>query len=134
MGQAINLVLRLSLTDDDGDIYKLVFKGCQPVGVADPMKIPNAQMTATSYWSTSYYPYYGRLNETRGYGAWCPRTRQGPRTDYLQVDMGTIRSVCAVATQGAKHIHEWTTSYVLRMSIDGITWNPYEENNAEKVR
>ena len=110
------------------------FKGCQPVGVADPIKIPDAQMTATGYWSASYYPYYGRLNETRGAGGWCSRTKLGPRTAYLQVDMGTIRSVCAVATQGANVYNEWTTSYVLRMSTDGITWNPYEENNAEKVR
>ncbi|CAH3195802.1 unnamed protein product, partial [Porites evermanni] len=106
--------------------------GCQPVGVADSIKIPNAQMTASSYYSSSYYPYYGRLNEARGSGGWCPRTRQGPRTDYLQVDLATIQSVCAVATQGTK-ASEWTTSYVLRMSIDGIIWNPYKENNAEKV-
>ena len=90
-------------------------------------------MTASSYYSSSYYPYYGRLNEARGAGGWCPRTRQGPRTDYLQVDLGTIQSVCAVATQGTK-VNEWTTNYVLRMSIDGIIWNPYKENNAEKVR
>ena len=74
---------------------------CQPVGVADPDRIPNAQMTASSYYSSSYYPHYGRLNEARGNGGWCPNTRQGPRTDYLQVDLGTVHSVCAVATQGA---------------------------------
>ena len=118
--------------DVDGN-YKLISPGCQPVGVADSIKIPNAQMTASSYYSSSYYPYYGRLNEARGSGGWCPRTRQGPRTDYLQVDLATIQSVCAVATQGTK-ASEWTTSYVLRMSIDGIIWNPYKENNAEKVR
>ena len=90
-------------------------------------------MTASSYYDARHYPYYGRLNETRGIGGWCPKTRQGPRTDYLQVDLGTIQSVCAVATQGTR-VNEWTTSYVLRMSIDEIIWNPYKENNAEKVR
>ena len=102
--------------------------------MADPNRIPNAQMTASSYYDSDFSPHYGRLNETRGLGAWCPKTRQGPRSDYLQVDMGAIQSVCAVATQGAKHLSEWTTSYVLKMSMDGVTWNTYKENNAEKVR
>ena len=104
------------------------------MGVADPNRIPNAQMTASSYYSSSYYPYYGRLNEARGNGGWCPKTQQGPRTDYLQVDLGTVHFVCAVATQGASNINERTTSYILRMSKDGVTWNTYKENNAEKVR
>ena len=104
------------------------------MGVADPNRIPNAQMTASSYYSSSYYPYYGRLNEARGAGGWCPKTRKGPRTDYLQVDLGTVHSVCAVATQGSRNIDERTTSYILRMSKDGVTWNTYKENNAEKVR
>ena len=102
--------------------------------MADPNRIPNAQMTASSYHSSSYYPYYGRLNEARGYGGWCPETVKGPRTDYLQVDLGTVHSVCAVATQGASNIDERTTRYILRMSKDGFTWNTYQENNAEKVR
>ena len=104
------------------------------MGVADSNRIPNAQMTASSYYNSRYYPYYGRLNEARGYGGWCPKTQQGPRTDYLQVDLGTVHSVCAVATQGASNIDERTTSYILRMSKDGVTWNTYKENNVEKVR
>lgn len=102
--------------------------------MADPNKIPDVQMTASSYYNSNFYPHYGRLNETRGSGAWCPKTQQGPGTDYLQVNMGAIQSVCAVATQGAKGLNEWTTSYVLNMSIDGVTWNTYNENNTEKVR
>ena len=104
------------------------------MGVADPNRIPNAQMTASSYYSSSYYPYYGRLNEARGMGGWCPKTQKGARTDYLQVDLGTVHSVCAVATQGASNFDERTTSYILRMSKDGVTWNTYKENNVEKVR
>ena len=91
-------------------------------------------MTASSYYSTEYYPYNARLNKRWGAGGWTPKTRRGPRTDWFQVDMATIRSVCGVATQGITKYAEWTTSYVLRMSKDEITWNPYEENNTEKVR
>ena len=44
------------------DNYNDFFAGCQPVGVTDPNRIPNAQMTASSYYSTEYYPYNARLN------------------------------------------------------------------------
>jgi len=74
---------------------------CGPVGVEDKIKIPDARMTASTYLNSKYYAYYGRLNENRGMGAWCSKeTRKG--TDYLQVDMGTVHSVCALATQGEK--------------------------------
>jgi len=39
---------------------------CQPVGVADVNKIPDARMTASTSASSNYYPYYGRLNGGRG--------------------------------------------------------------------
>ena len=89
-------------------------------------------MTASSYYNSDYYPYYGRLNDNRGYGAWCAATTTDI-TDYLQVDMGAVHSVCAVATQGEIALSEWTTSYKLHVSTDGVTWNSYKENNVEKV-
>ena len=54
------------------------------------------------------------------------------RTDYLQVDMGAVRSVCAVATQGLRAGANWATSYKVHLSTDGVTWNVYKENNVEK--
>ena len=108
---------------------------CGPVGVADNNTIPDARMTASSVFLMSddfYASYLGRLKETRGRGAWCPKTKFN-RTDYLQVDMGSVLSVCAVATQGEVRFLEWTTSYKLRLSIDGLTWNTYEETNKTKV-
>jgi len=105
---------------------------CGPVGVEDSNKIPDARMTASTYFNIDYYPYYGRLNENRGDGAWCAKKKED-RTDYIQVDMGAVHSVCAVATQGEKVQHDWTTSYKLQLSTDGVTWNSYRENNVEKV-
>ena len=69
------------------------------VYIEDRNKIPDARMTASTYYYSSHYPYYGRLNGSRGNGAWCAKTTTG-KTDYLQVDMGVVQSVCAVATQG----------------------------------
>ena len=102
---------------------------CGPVGVEN--KIPDARMTASTYFDSRYYPYYGRLNGYRGYGAWCTKTTTD-RTDYLQVDMGAVHSVCAVATQGQSYSY-WITSYKVHLSTDGVTWKSYKENNVEKV-
>ena len=105
---------------------------CGPIGVVDRNTIPDARMTASTFNNGWYYPYYGRLNENRGYGAWCPKT-PSDRTDYLQVDMGAVRSVCAVVTQGGKNSAERSTSYKLYLSTDEKKWNVFKENNAEKV-
>ena len=55
------------------------------------------------------------------------------RSDYLQVDMGKLHPVCAVATQGHGKGSFWTTRYKVKLSTDGVTWNAYKENNVEKV-
>ena len=89
-------------------------------------------MTASTFYSTGYHAYYGRLNENRGNGAWCTKTSTD-RTDYLQVDMGVVHSACAVATQGHSAGDHWTTSYKVHLSTDGVTWSSYKENNVEKV-
>lgn len=98
----------------------------------DSNKIPDARMTASSFLDSRYYPYYGRLNERRGHGGWCTKTKYG-RTDYLQVDMGEVRFVCAVATQGLRRRSAWTTSYKLHLSADGLNWKTYKETNIEKI-
>ena len=89
-------------------------------------------MTASTVHDTRFYPYYGRLLENRGYGGWCPKT-ETDRTDYLQVDMGTMLSVCAVASQGKKTYFQWTTSYTLYLSTDGVVWNADKETSTAKV-
>ena len=87
-------------------------------------------MTASTFFNNYYYPYYGRLSENRGAGAWCTKTRTD-KTDYLQIDLGAVHSVCAVVTQGQGS--SWITSYKVHLSTDGVTWNGYTENNVEKV-
>ncbi|KAL9970495.1 hypothetical protein ACROYT_G022880 [Oculina patagonica] len=109
-----------------------VMRVCGPVGVADNNTIPDARMTASTFHNINYSPYYGRLNGTRGSGAWCTKTKSD-RTDYLQVDMGAVHSVCAMTTQGLRGGSAWTTSYKVHLSTDGVIWNVYKENNVEKV-
>ena len=44
-----------------------------------------------------------------------------------------MRSVCAVETQGQENENDWTTSYKLQFSSDGVNYNIYEEDNVDKV-
>ena len=87
-------------------------------------------MTASSTYGNDL-PHYGRLNGKRSNGVWCTKARQ-IKGDYLQVDIGAVHSVCALATQGPRN-EIYTTSYKLQLSTDGVTWNFYNENNVEKV-
>ena len=109
-----------------------IYLVCKSVGVADRNRIPDARMTASSFHSTYYYPYYGRPHENRGRGAWCAKTNS-VGTEYLQVDLGTVLDVCALATQGNQKVGQRTTTYKVHMSTDGINWNTYKEQSIEKV-
>ena len=101
---------------------------CRAVGVGNKNKIPDNQITASSYY-LRYYPSKGRLNGPDG---WCQKPYGITNGDYIQVDMGKVRSVCAVATQG-KRSGSYIKSYKLSLSTDGNTWNTYKEQNVEKV-
>ena len=68
------------------------------MGVADPIKIKDAQMTTSMVRSSNFELHYGRVNSTRGPQTWCQVTSTD-LSDYLQVDMGSVKSVRAMATQ-----------------------------------
>ena len=94
--------------------------------------IPDSSMTASSSWGIYTLPYFaGRLNDTRGSG-WAPATSDN-KTDYLQVDLGALHSVCALETQGNPGGGEWTTKYKVQLSCEGVSWSFYQEDNQDKV-
>lgn len=82
-------------------------------------------MTSSSAYM-QYYPYNGRLHGASG---WCSSTS---RDGFIQVDMGALKSVCAVATQGKKN-GSFVKSYKLSFSLDGASWIAYKENDVDKV-
>ena len=104
-----------------------VVLSCLAVGVADINMIADGKITASSV-LLQYYPYKGRLNGEKG---WCPSSTSN-RNDYIQIDMGAVYSICAVATQG-KANGSWVKSYKISLSNDGTNWTPYQEGNMEKV-
>ncbi|XP_020609795.1 lactadherin-like [Orbicella faveolata] len=103
----------------------------KPVGISDPRKIPDNQMTASSQYNHGYQAAYGRLNGDRGDG-WCAK-EAGKNDDWLQVDLGKTIALCAIATQGDRNGNEWVTAFKLSSSSDAQTWTPYKDANDMEV-
>ena len=70
------------------------------------------------------------MNSTREPQTWCPATNTP--SDYLQVDMGSVKSVRAMATQRQGTGSFYTATYYLKYSLDNKVWNTYKENNEKK--
>jgi len=92
--------------------------------------LPDSSFSASTTYHSNYAPKRGRLNSA---SSWCPKTRSNLPNDYLEIDLKALYAVCGVATQGhptqPKH---WTTKYKLQLSLNGTTWNFYQENGAAK--
>ena len=61
-------------------------------------RIKDSQITASSHFNPSVSPWYGRLNVVRGNGGW--RSKVKAAGEYLQIDLGSRKSIHKVATQG----------------------------------
>lgn len=95
------------------------------VGVANAAIIPNASLSASSeYTGAGPVPAInGRLNGPNGWGPATATVGQ-----WWQVDMGSVRDIVRVATQGRgsnSAAAQWITTYKLQYSPDGTTWTDY---------
>ena len=110
--------------------YYLVACEMEAIGLAFGGTIPDSSFSASSHFDHRYKPSYGRLNgSSRG---WAPKTKFNS-ADYLQIDLLYEYVICAVATQGANGIDEWTKNYEIQLSVDGTTMVTYQENNVDRV-
>ncbi|XP_067027504.1 receptor-type tyrosine-protein phosphatase S-like isoform X3 [Acropora muricata] len=97
------------------------------VGVSDSSLIYDQRFSASSSLSSSRASN-GRLN---GDSAWIPSSNNN-NNDYLQIDLGSVYVVCAVATQGNPSANDWTETYKIETSLDNVNWQWYQENNTVK--
>jgi len=109
---------------------------CSAVGVQDKTVIPDNSMTTNNENSHPWHtPWTGRL---RSFIGWTPKYQQDSTPGvYLQVDLGIVFVVCAVATQGGNDhrlYRRWTTQYKISISIDNSEWTLYPNNKTTKVR
>ena len=63
--------------------------------------------------------------------SWC--ARDDDPTPYLQIDLGSLSAVCAIATQGNSQADEWVDAYQIKTSSDGTTWADYQEGGDVRV-
>ena len=105
--------------------------GDNRIGVSDRSIIPDDRFTASSYYSDYYKPHYARLNGKEG--GWEPKTRDNS-SDYLQIDLGAVFVIRAVATQGNSLGFEWTTEYKISTSTNSTHWTMYQSGGKVKVR
>ncbi|XP_074611781.1 uncharacterized protein LOC141866213 isoform X2 [Acropora palmata] len=100
------------------------------VGVSDSSVIYYQRFSASSSLSGSPASN-GRLN---GGSAWIPSSNNN-NSDYLQIDLGSVYVVCAVATQGnpSTSASDWTETYKIKTSLDNVNWHWYQENNTDKI-
>ncbi|XP_067026815.1 uncharacterized protein [Acropora muricata] len=98
------------------------------VGVSNSSIIYDQRFSASSSLSSSCASK-GRLN---GASAWIPNSNNN-NNDYLQIDLGSVYVVCAVATQGNPSANDWTETYKIKTSLDNVNWQWYQENNTVKI-
>jgi len=101
----------------------------------------DSQLTASSQWDGNHDPSQGKLNyqESRiKSGAWAAALNNGHQ--WLQVDLGSQKTVRTLATQGRNYDPDWprgshaqwVTKYKLQYSNDGLHFQYYKEQGAVK--
>ncbi|EDO33415.1 predicted protein, partial [Nematostella vectensis] len=62
--------------------------------------------------------------------AWGAKINDDPN-DYLQIDLGRVYKICAVATKGHEKNNEFVDSYKVLYSMDNLNWGTYQETAGE---
>ena len=96
-------------------------------------KISDVAMTSSSILATSSFSHYARLRNQNGNCAWVPAKTANRNSSWLQIDMGVLTIVSAVATQGSCSGDQWTKSYVVLYSNNSVDWKVYGELANTKV-
>ena len=97
--------------------------------------IANHQVRSSSDYNHAHSTKFARLTTTTlvGASAWCSRILD--TNQWLQINLGKVRRVTAVATQGRSDADQWITSYYVEHSKSGDDWKRYEDNSGNaKVR
>lgn len=83
--------------------------------------ISDLAITASSLFNIDHGSERARINNTDSPGAWCPREPNDER-EWLQFDLGRVRTVVGVVTKGRYDFAQWVTSYHVHYSHDQATW------------
>lgn len=98
----------------------------QPLGLED-YGIDNSQLYATSEVQNSterekYGSQSARLNNKFAWQA----SENATKGEYLQIDLGQLKTVTALAIQGHTTQSYWVTAFTVKHSLDNDTWGEVE--------
>lgn len=82
-------------------------------------------MKASSMWDARHGPWRARLNQLNrgGTGAWS--SRYNNVFQWLQISLGQVSKVVAVATQGRYDANQWVKKYEISYSLYGNKFKFY---------
>jgi len=66
-------------------------------------------------------------------GSWCSNSYDDAKTDFLQVDLGQMRTITYIATQGRYKYFERVSKFKIEYSTDGRSFTPYIQDGSQKV-
>ena len=95
--------------------------------------ISDVAMMSSTVMNASSLPHFGRLRNQLGDCACIPATTADSNSSWLQVDLGSLTKVSAVATQGSCSSDQWTKTYVITYSENGEDWKHYRELGTIRV-
>ncbi|KAK3732362.1 hypothetical protein QZH41_018733 [Actinostola sp. cb2023] len=96
-------------------------------------EIPDKQITASSYHTSSHRPEMGRLNYPFNFLSWCPKDLYG--NHWLQFDFGHAMLVTSIVTQGRGDAdRRWLTEYKISYSLDNVAWTYYRKDVTSPVK
>uniref|UniRef100_A0A3B3ZTN9 F5/8 type C domain-containing protein n=1 Tax=Periophthalmus magnuspinnatus TaxID=409849 RepID=A0A3B3ZTN9_9GOBI len=99
--------------------------------------IHDDNITASSVYSKlfrSWSPFLARLNQEGSVNAWRPKNNN-PH-EWLQVDLGKVRRIAGVVTQGARSLLKqmMVTEFSVSVSQDGYSWSSVlEDSHRDKI-
>ncbi|XP_071314337.1 coagulation factor VIII [Trachinotus anak] len=98
-------------------------------------QIPDSSFSASSSYSSllrSWKPSLARLHQEGSANAWRPKNNN-PH-EWLQVDLGKMRRITGVITQGARSLltQMMVTEFSVTFSHDGLTWSSVLEDTSQR--
>uniref|UniRef100_H3DHA1 Coagulation factor VIII, procoagulant component n=1 Tax=Tetraodon nigroviridis TaxID=99883 RepID=H3DHA1_TETNG len=114
-------------------------QGCsQPLGLQQG-QIPDSSFIASSSYSSlwrRWLPELARLHREGGANAWRPKVNNNNPHEWLQVDLGKVKRITGVVTQGARSMltQMMVTEFSVTVSHDSHVWSSVLEESSQREK
>ncbi|KAM4555108.1 coagulation factor VIII [Odontesthes bonariensis] len=101
------------------------------------LRLPDSSFDASSFYSRllrSWKPHLARLHQSGSTNAWRPKNNN-PH-EWLQVDLGKVKRITGVVTQGARSMltQMMVTEFSVTFSPDGRSWSSVLEESSQREK